>query len=260
MYQIEKYLIAIALLVYSSSSSSTASALAPPPLPETPAKQSRRSFLAIAIVAAGTSSPLLFRNIANCNAATVPSVYEGMSAFASNKVEESLAIYDAIITEDPKRKPFLWQRGLSLYYAERYQDGAEQFKTDVAVNPNDTEEQIWHLLCLAKTEGVGSLESAREQKLTVGNDRRPVMRLVQKLFLGEAKSEQELIAMAKDSVKAGDKFYASLYLSLYYESMNDEKASKQWMVNAVGTEYAITVGRRDPMVDVAKVAMKRRSW
>jgi hypothetical protein len=31
------------------------------------------------------------------------------------------------------------------------------------------------------------------------------MRLVQKLFLGEAKSEQELIAMAQDNVKAGDK-------------------------------------------------------
>jgi lipoprotein NlpI len=130
-----------------------------------------------------------------------------MSAFASsNKVEESVTIYDAIIMEDPKRKPFLWQRGLSLYYAERYQDGAEQFKIDVAVNPNDTEEQIWHLLCLAKTEGVGSLESAREQKLTVEKDRRPVMRLVQqKLFLGEAKSQHELIAMAQDNVKAGDK-------------------------------------------------------
>jgi lipoprotein NlpI len=50
-----------------------------------------------------------------------------MSAFASNKVEESVTIYDAIIMEDPKRKPFLWQRGLSLYYTERYQDGAEQF-------------------------------------------------------------------------------------------------------------------------------------
>ena len=138
-------------------------------------------------------------------------------------------------------------------------DGAEQFKTDVAVNPNDTEEQIWHLLCLAKTEGVGSLDKAREQKLTVGKDRRPVMRLVQKLFLGDTASEAELIAMAKDS-NVGNKFYASLYLSLYYESLNDEKSSKEWMSNAVATEYAKTAGSRDTMVDVAKVAMKRRGW
>lgn len=233
------------------------SALAPLPLPETPTRQSRRSFLSIT-AGAFVASPSMFSNTAN--AANIPSVYEGMSAFASNKVEESVAIYDAIILDDPRRKPFLWQRGLSLYYAERYKDGAEQFKVDVAVNPNDTEEQIWHLLCLAKTDGVGSLESAREQKLTVGKDRRPVMRLVQKLFLGDTGSEKELIAMAEGSSKVGDRFYAALYLSLYYESMNDGETSKRWMINAVGSEYAKTVGRRDPMVDVAKVAMQRRGW
>lgn len=202
------------------------------------------------------------------NAAAIPSVYEGMSAFASNKVEESVEIYDSIIRDDPRRKPFLWQRGLSLYYAGRYTDGAEQFATDVAVNPNDTEEQIWHLLCLAKTEGVGSLDEARAQKLTVGKDRRPVMRLVQKLFLGESgtsvssETEKELIVMAENSIasNAGNRFYASLYLSLYYESLNDETLSKRWMITAIGTEYAKSVGRRDPMVDVAKVAMQRRGW
>ena len=235
---------------------STTCALSLQTLPDAP-KQSRRSFLASGASVASLSLVFPSNNIAN--AASTPSVYEGMSAFAANKVEESVAIYDSIIRENPKRKPFLWQRGLSLYYAERYVDGAEQFKTDVAVNPNDTEEQIWHLLCLAKTEGVGSLDKAREQKLTVGKDRRPVMRLVQKLFLGDTASEAELIAMAKDS-NVGNKFYASLYLSLYYESLNDEKSSKEWMSNAVATEYAKTAGSRDLMVDVAKVAMKRRGW
>jgi tetratricopeptide (TPR) repeat protein len=268
MCRIAKPLAAILLLLSSSgrttTTTTTTSALSfPSLLPENPKQQPRRSFLAITIAAgASVSSPslgFLSSNNANANAANLPSIYEGMSAFASNKVEESVAIYDSIIQDDPRRKPFLWQRGLSLYYAERYQDGAEQFKTDVAVNPNDTEEQIWHLLCLAKMEGVGSLDAAREQKLTVGKDRRPVMRLVQKLFLGESGSEQELVAIAEKS-NVGDKFYASLYLSLYYESLNDEKSSKQWMVNAVGSEYAKTVGRKDPMVDVAKVAMQRRGW
>lgn len=256
MFRMEKYILAIFLFSFSDGYR-TVSALAPPSLPETPTQQSRRSFLGIT---AGTffASPSIFSGAAN--AANIPSVYEGMTAFANNKVEESVAIYDAIILDDPRRKPFLWQRGLSLYYAERYKDGAEQFKVDVAVNPNDTEEQIWHLLCLAKTEGVGSLESARAQKLTVGKDRRPVMRLVQKLFLGDTGSEKELITMAEDSFKAGDRFYAALYLSLYYESMNDEENAKKWMINAVGSEYAKTVGRRDPMVDVAKVAIQRRSW
>eukprot|EP00532_Pseudo-nitzschia_australis_P003174 CAMPEP_0168191816 /NCGR_PEP_ID=MMETSP0139_2-20121125/17717_1 /TAXON_ID=44445 /ORGANISM="Pseudo-nitzschia australis, Strain 10249 10 AB" /LENGTH=236 /DNA_ID=CAMNT_0008115015 /DNA_START=203 /DNA_END=913 /DNA_ORIENTATION=+ len=233
---------------------------------------SRRDFF-VAAAGMATSSWIadtISSNIQSnaANAAGIPSVYEGMSAFASNKVEESIDIYDSIIRDDPRRKPYLWQRGLSLYYAGRYTEGAEQFSTDVAVNPNDTEEQIWHLLCLAKTEGVGSLDEARTQKLTVGKDRRPVMRLVQKIFLGEnngssLEPEKELIAMAKDNANAknaGNQFYASLYLSLYYESLKDVTLSQQWMVTAIGTEYAKTVGRRDPMVDVAKIAMKRRGW
>jgi hypothetical protein len=179
-------------------------------------------------------------------------------------------IYDSIINDDPRRKPYLWQRGLSLYYAGRYQDGANQFKTDVAVNPNDTEEQIWHLLCLSKIDDIGSLDKARIQKLQVGNDRRPIMKLVQKLFLGDdnnnnnnnTETERTLIEVATTtkSDNGGNSFYASLYLSLYYESLNDEKLSQQYMINAIETEYARSSGRRDPMVDVAKVAMQRRGW
>lgn len=73
-------------------------------------------------------------------------VREGMAEFAANRVERSIELYDEVITAQPAMKPYLWQRGLSLYYADRFADGAEQFAADVAVNPNDTEEQIWHLL------------------------------------------------------------------------------------------------------------------
>ena len=266
MVLIAKPLAAILLLLSSIISSSTTTTALSLSSFETSTTTTRRSFIATA--AAVATTPTLTNLISNvnansnaANAAALPSVYEGMSAFASNKVEQSVDIYDSIIKDDPRRKPYLWQRGLSLYYAGRYKDGAEQFATDVAVNPNDTEEQIWHLLCLAKTEDVGSLDVARAQKLTVGKDRRPVMRLVQKLFLGDSdkESERSLIEMAQDT-NAGNRFYASLYLSLYYESLNDEKLSQRWMETAIGTEYAITVGRRDPMVDVAKVAMQRRGW
>ena len=76
-------------------------------------------------------------------AAAASPVREGMALFSANKVEESIDIFDSVIAAQPSAKPYLWQRGLSLYYADRFRDGAEQFKTDVAVNPNDTEEAIW---------------------------------------------------------------------------------------------------------------------
>mmetsp|Transcript_5300 Transcript_5300/g.5172 ORF Transcript_5300/g.5172 Transcript_5300/m.5172 type:complete len:141 (-) Transcript_5300:34-456(-) len=127
-------------------------------------------------------------------------------------------------------------------------------------------------------EDVGSLSKARSQKLTVGRDRRPVMRLVQQLFLEEetednnnnsetqTQPEQKLIELATRNSKnntagagASDIFYAALYLSLYYESLNNP-LSKEYMRIAVDTKYAQSSGRGDPMVDVAKVALQRRGW
>ena len=62
---------------------------------------------------------------------------------------------------------YLWQRGLSLYYADKFKEGAEQFKSDVAVNPNDAE-SIWYFLCLARLEG---FRAAKADLLKVGEDR-----------------------------------------------------------------------------------------
>ena len=183
---------------------------------------------------------------------------QGMQAFSEGKVEESIERYDSVIEANPQLKPYLWQRGLSLYYADRFAEGAEQFAADVAVNPNDTEEQIWHLLCLARL--YGGLEKARPFKLTVGTDQRKVMRQVQALFLsGSIKDEAALAETAKEG-DAFSKFYAALYLSLYYESLADKDKAEARMREAVATEYAQGRGRADPMVVLARVAVERRGW
>ena len=205
------------------------------------------------------TTPLVLASAVAPQPASASLVRDGMAAFAANRVGESIALYDKMIEADPASKPYLWQRGLSLYYADRFADGAEQFAADVAVNPNDTEEQIWHLLCLARQQG-GSLEAARKSALKVGTDRRPVMRAVQQLFLsgGEAE-ERELAAIARDG-DVGSRFYAALYLSLYHESLGDQAAAEARMREAVDTDYARGGGRSDPMVELARVAMQRRGW
>ena len=181
-----------------------------------------------------------------------------MVAFAAGRVDEAIALYDAAIAENPASRPYLWQRGLALYYADRFADGADQFAADVAVNPNDTEEQIWHLLCLARLKG--GLEAARPFQLSVGKDSRPVMRAAQKLFLsGSAEDEKALAKEASDGYSM-DRFYASLYLSLFHESGGNGAAAEQRMREAVRSNYALGSGSRDPMVELANVAMQRRGW
>eukprot|EP00879_Flechtneria_rotunda_P022449 GHRR01023700.1.p2 GENE.GHRR01023700.1~~GHRR01023700.1.p2 ORF type:complete len:183 (+),score=63.61 GHRR01023700.1:1193-1741(+) len=91
-------------------------------------------------------------------------VREGMEKFRKNDVEGSLQDFDKALELNPRLSPYMWQRGLSLYYLAQYQQGAKQFRDDVAVNPNDTEESIWAFLCEVQFEGT---ETARQHMLQV---------------------------------------------------------------------------------------------
>ena len=87
-------------------------------------------------------------------------VNSGMRKFLDGDVEGSVSDFDRAIDLDPSQKPRLWQRGLSLYYAGEYEKAAEQFRVDVSLNPNDTEEALWAYLSEARL--VGSAK-AKEQ-------------------------------------------------------------------------------------------------
>jgi tetratricopeptide (TPR) repeat protein len=107
-----------------------------------------------------------------------------------NKIAESIGDFDKVIELDPQQRPYMWQRGLSLFYAERQEEAMEQFEVDVAVNPNDTEESIWRWLAqvrLLRAEGAdvsSAVARARGDLLKVGTDPRPVMRSAMELFAG----------------------------------------------------------------------------
>lgn len=208
----------------------------------------RRRAVAISVVAA--SAPFfLGDDIASAASPT----REGMQAFSAGKVEKSIEIFDGIIAERPAMKPYLWQRGLSLYYADKFKEGAEQFKSDVAVNPNDTEESIWYFLCLARLEG---FEAAKADLLKVGEDRRPVMRAVLKLFQGE--TDEAALQTFASSNNGGDLFYANLYLGLWREAQGDETGARRFIKAAANSPYG--KGSGDYMADLAKVHVARRGW
>ncbi|KAG2500873.1 hypothetical protein HYH03_001634 [Edaphochlamys debaryana] len=177
----------------------------------------------------------------------------GMEKFRRNEVEASVVDFDGVIAAAPSMKPYMWQRGLSLYYLERYADGAEQFRVDVAVNPNDTEESIWTFLCEAQMVGA---EQARKQFLQVGRDPRPVMRAAYECFRTGAQPEAIL---AQVSDKGGhDSFYGNLYVGLWHESHGQPAEAQAAITKAVRTPYARLSG--DYMASLARVHCLRRGW
>ena len=181
----------------------------------------------------------------------------GMEKFRKGDVEGSVAEFNQAIAADKRYSDVLWQRGLSLYYAEQFAEGAEQFRRDVRANPNDTEEAIWTFLCEARMPSLG-FRAARENMLKVGRDPRPVMRTANELFLGKA-SEGDLAQAGHQGGKGSkDEFYANLYLGLYAEASGDETKAKSYIVAAADSPYGPR--SNDYMWSLAVVHRDRRKW
>ncbi|KAK4804506.1 hypothetical protein SAY86_004323 [Trapa natans] len=180
-------------------------------------------------------------------------VRRGMSLFRQGDVAGSLAEFDKAMELDPRQKAYLWQRGLSLYYLNRFEEGAEQFRIDVAQNPNDTEESIWCFLCEAQLYGV---DDARRKFLEVGRDPRPVMREAYNLFKDGGDPDKFVSPFLNGN--PSEYFYASLYAGLYYESERKPDEAKLWIIGACHSPY----GERsdDYMASLAKIHCICRNW
>src|SRR5437868_2956016 len=79
---------------------------------------------------------------------------------------------DAVLAAHPDRAPGHWRRGIALYYAGRYADGAKQFDLHRTVNPQDVENSAWHYLCTARAT---NRAAARAALLPVSRDARVPM-------------------------------------------------------------------------------------
>jgi tetratricopeptide (TPR) repeat protein len=181
-----------------------------------------------------------------------PNAYirRGMVKFQLAKIDESIEDFDMAEKLDERVKPYLWQRGLSYYYAERFAQGAQQFEIDLTVNFQDVEETVWRYLCIARISGV---EEARNSLLTVKNDPRSVMRQVYDLYAGNCTPDDVLNVGRSQGTKGN--FYSHLYLGLYYEAENNLNLAQEYIVKAADN-YKID----DYMWYLAQVHKTLRGW
>lgn len=174
----------------------------------------------------------------------------GTVNFKLAKVDESIEDFDLAEKPDSTLSPYLWQRGLSYYYAERFSEGAQQFELNLSVNAQDVEETVWRYLCIARLKDV--TEAQKELKI-VRNDPRLVMRRVYELYAGNCTIDDVLVAGKKDGRRG--EFYSQLYAGLYYEAASDVERSQAHTVRAVN-EYKLD----DYMWHLAYVHHWLRGW
>ena len=169
----------------------------------------------------------------------------GMEQFQQGKLEESLQDFDRVAALNPSAAPYLWQRGIALYYLGRFEDCKAQFESHRRVNSDDVENAAWHYLCTARAD---SPAKARQQLIPIASDPRPPMMTVHALFAGRATPEDVLVKASDDTAR----FFAYLYIGLYWEANRDPAKARPWLKRAADSST-----NQDYMGAVARVHWAR---
>jgi lipoprotein NlpI len=171
----------------------------------------------------------------------------GEANFRAGSIDASITDFNRAIQLEPRIAPHHWQRGISLYYAGRFEDGYKQFELHQTVNPRDVENGVWHFLCRARANG---LEDARAHMLPISGDPRVPMAEIWRLFQGKGTVEDVFAAAERGpaSMVPDQLFYAHLYVGLYYEALDQGAQAGEHIRRA-----AEAPGATHYMGDVARV-------
>ena len=165
----------------------------------------------------------------------------------AGKVKYAVRLFDKYLEKEKDQMPFLWQRGIALYFAKDFKAGVTQFEVHRKVNPNDVENAAWHYLCLAKAD---SIDKAKQNVLPAPNDPRPPMKeVLEMLKSGDTAlvvKKMESLDAKSDERKSAD-FYGHFYLGLYADAHGKADDAKKHM------DKAATDAPHNYMGDVARV-------
>jgi lipoprotein NlpI len=224
-----------------------------PVMPASTARLHRRRFLAVAGLA--PLAPFAPRAARAADGDTPAAVFdEAVRLFFAARPVESAQAFDRLVKLAPRSEPELWQRGLALYYAERFDDGRRQFELHRTVNPADVENVAWHFACVARAEGA---EAARKAIIPVGEDGRVPMKEIHALFAGRAEPAAVLAAAeaGPEPARRNQLCYAHQYLGLHAEALGDVPRAREHTLAAAGP-----FSMNHYMGKVAQVHARLRGW
>ena len=184
----------------------------------------------------------------------------GDISFAAGQMDACVDAYDKLIELQPSLEPRLWQRGLALYYANKFENGVQQFETHQLVNTQDVENAVWHVLCAAR---ISNVEEGRGKLIPISEDRRVPMSQIYEMYAGRMTPEQVLAIANRTSPSVQldseqhrlQRYYAHLYIGLYYEMLKNQEASIQAMKKAAQLN---PLGKTNFMGQVARVHLQLR--
>ena len=182
----------------------------------------------------------------------------GRIHFQQAAFQKSVRDFNRYVVLEPKIESRQWERGISMYYAQQYKQGASQFELYQTYHNQDVENSVWRFLCMVPDSGVAK---ARKVMLPIENDRRIPMMKVFEMYRGTVTPADVLQAVEQGDptkeVKATRAFYAHLYLGLYYEVTDKPKLARKYIQLAANPQLLGHAGINSYMWDVARVHWDR---
>lgn len=157
--------------------------------------------------------------------------------FAAGRLPEAVAGFDQLAGRDPGAAPWMWQRGIALYYLGRFEDCAAQFAAYQTVNPGDLESAVWHTACVARDQ---SMEAAQTGMFPPGRDPRVMRAEIYEMFAGRLPPA----AVIDRAGFIGDvaPFYAHFYAALLAEVSGDPARAADHLEIAASDRFDGVVG------------------
>lgn len=158
----------------------------------------------------------------------------GQAQFKNGDIDASLKDFDRVAELAPNLEKTLWERGISHYYAGKFEDGAKQFELYQTFHDADVENAAWRYLCVARSAGI---DKARASILPIEGDRRVPMMKIYAMYQGKA-TPDDVMATAKAGEPSERElnqrlFYAHLYIGLFYEAAGKHELAREHMTAAV---------------------------
>ncbi len=158
-------------------------------------------------------------------------INRGMLYFKLGRLIDSLKDFNKAEELNPQLTPYLWQRGLTYYYLDKYAKAARQFELNLSIHSQDIENTLWFFLCIAQLEDINS---ATDCLLTVKNDIRPYMYHIYQVFAG--RYNVDVLNNLNGDCDRHHLFYANFYAGLYYEAQKEKEKSLSSISKAVSYE------------------------
>jgi lipoprotein NlpI len=173
--------------------------------------------------------------------------------FFLGRFKESVAEYQAMVTNDPTQDASHWRLGIALFFAGQPQLAAAQFDKYHSFDQVDRENGIWRYLSHYKAQGA---EAAKKELLRYEKDDREPFPAVYRLF-DDGLTPAEALKLISDDLPEDERdkrlFYTELYIGMLLVVQNkpDEAilhlraaTSRKWPRKAgFGPNYMWHVGR-----------------